>query len=653
MRYFKTVLSTPFVKLVSVIFLCASAGSFHLASAASSSEMNTDGLAYEKIDIIKNAFLSPDAKRLYTYRATSEGVKAIIRVDVESGQEEVLLEPLHGSVSFLGFGPNEQQLFFVADAVGNELYKLHILNIETGRYLVATPRDSVDLPCAFSPDAKYIYAARGTHNWGEKRIVRITVATGDSQTVYDKDKAILGCQDISKDGKRLIIDQFISNDEQHLAILDLETGEADWVLNESKVTASEGMFYRGMAYFISNSGSGVSRIWRVDPNSEVHAVALPIQADIESFTLTDNGLLSVIYRSGLFGAKNELFKIQVTGEIAAVPLTVEVEKVREIITADVHAERYVIAMQNGKPAVWRAYEAGKTKTLIDTDQSGLPDEAFAHFQSFMIKSFDGLEIPTHILVPAGASVETPLPMLVWIHGGPEDHEDPNYSGFLQRIANRGFVLVVPNVRGSSGFGKKFMNMDNGDWGGAHIRDILAVADFAAELDFVRDKPRFILGGSFGGFSVLSMISQYPDAFDAAIDIFGIADIQSFIASMPEGPKGYFISELGFDPVKEPEKARAVSPLHHADSITIPLQVHQGIHDPRVLPEQSRVMVKALQKRGLPVEYFEYDEGHGFAKKENDMLSRERIVNFLERQRALFVGARQGGVNKVISTGMVE
>jgi len=171
-------------------------------------------------------------------------------------------------------------------------------------------------------------------------------------------------------------------------------------------------------------------------------------------------------------------------------------------------------------------------------------------------------------------------------------------------------------------------MDNGDWGGAHIRDLLAVSEFAAGLDFVADRPRFIGGDSFGGFSVLSAIIQYPSAFDGAVDLFGISDIGSFFRGLPDQVRPQLIRELGFDPAREPARAKAMSPLHQVDRIVTPLQIHQGIHDSRVPMEQSRMLVASLRKRAIPVEYFEYDEGHGFTYLESRVLYRERMIRFL-------------------------
>ncbi|MFZ0789541.1 MAG: prolyl oligopeptidase family serine peptidase, partial [Chromatiaceae bacterium] len=122
--------------------------------------------------------------------------------------------------------------------------------------------------------------------------------------------------------------------------------------------------------------------------------------------------------------------------------------------------------------------------------------------------------------------------------------------------------------------------------------------------------------------------QYPTAFDGAVDLFGISDIGRFFRGLPDPVRPQLIRELGFDPLQDPARAEAISPLHHVERIVTPLQIHQGIHDPRVPVEQSRMLVGSLRKRAIPVEYFEYEEGHGFTYLENRVLYRERMIRFL-------------------------
>jgi dipeptidyl aminopeptidase/acylaminoacyl peptidase len=152
------------------------------------------------------------------------------------------------------------------------------------------------------------------------------------------------------------------------------------------------------------------------------------------------------------------------------------------------------------------------------------------------------------------------------------------------------MVVAPNVRGSTGFGKKYQFLDNGDWGGGHIKDIINVAEYVKKLKFVNPERVYILGGSFGGFSVMSLITQYPKVFRAAVDIFGPIEMKSFVISWPPSVLPYWLSELGNDPRTDEDFNKKVSPIYHLDRISIPLQVHQGENDIRVPKAQSDLLV---------------------------------------------------------------
>lgn len=170
-------------------------------------------------------------------------------------------------------------------------------------------------------------------------------------------------------------------------------------------------------------------------------------------------------------------------------------------------------------------------------------------------------------------------------------------------------------------------------GGGHIKDIVAVADYTKTLDFVDKENVFIVGGSFGGFSVLSLITQYPKVFKAAVDIFGIIEMATFLESWPPIAQEYMITEMGGDPRKDKALNEKISPYYHVEKVQIPLQIHQGSNDIRVAKAQSDMLVKKMKKLGKEVEYIVYpDEGHGFLKFANTQRCFESIVTFYEKYR---------------------
>ncbi len=587
-----------------------------------------DALAYDRLTELGGVSLNLDATHLYATIEPWQGRLEIVRYDLESGMgaPQALFAPSCVDVKAAVPDHQEKRLAFTCDPLGDERRKLHIVDIDTGAYLVPTPCGQLDIPCAFSPDGAVIYAARGHHIWGDTRIVGISTSTGEARTLFVTDNARLFCHDLSDDGRRLLIERYIANGERHLGMVDLQDGDIEWLLREQGIQVKQPQFVGESVHFLANRSGDRFRLWSWDRRSGLRPVDLPVREDINGFQKNNMGLLALSYRNGLQMVA-ELYRRRGDADWDPVPLGAKPEDIRTIVLAKNSADRAVIVTEDGRPARLSVSERGQTRLLLDTNETGLPEGAFARYRSYRVKSFDGTEIPTHILIPSQASSERPLPLLLWVHGGPDEHEDPVYSSSLQRLANAGFVVVLPNVRGSSGFGKVFQDMGNSDWGGAHIRDLLAVSEFAAGLDFVADRPRFIAGGSFGGFSVLSAIIQYPTAFDGAVEISGISDIGSFFQGLPDPVRPQFIRELGFDPAREPARAKAISPLHHVDRIVTALQIHQGIHDPRVPIAQSRMLIETFQKKAVPVEYFQYEEGHEFTHVENRVLYRERMIQF--------------------------
>ena len=269
--------------------------------------------------------------------------------------------------------------------------------------------------------------------------------------------------------------------------------------------------------------------------------------------------------------------------------------------------------------------------MYDANQSGIDNIYFAGARSLRVPSFDGLKIPVHLFIPNGTSTSDQRPAIVLVHGGPQEHMDPVYDSVIQFLANRGFIVVVPNVRGSTGFGKLYASLDNNDWGGGHIRDIVEVAAAMRTTGIIDANNLFIVGMSFGGFSVMSLITQYPYIFHAAVDFFGFTELATFVDSWPRYLQRHLFAELGFDPRRDPARNRALSPLYHVDRIRIPLQVHQGANDIRVPRTQSDRMVQRMRRTGRTVEYFVYpDEGHGFTHSGNERLSYQRLIAFLRR-----------------------
>ncbi|HSH26828.1 MAG TPA: alpha/beta fold hydrolase, partial [Wenzhouxiangella sp.] len=245
---------------------------------------------------------------------------------------------------------------------------------------------------------------------------------------------------------------------------------------------------------------------------------------------------------------------------------------------------------------------------------------------------DGMEIPAYLTTPKGVERKN-LALVALIHGGPWSRDTWGYDALAQFLANRGYAVLQPNFRGSTGYGKAFLNAGNNEWGDAMQHDITDGVKHLIEQGLVDPERVCIMGGSYGGYATLAGMTFTPDLYACGVDIVGPSNLITLLNSIPPywGPiRKIFLQRMG-DPGTEEGKARLErqSPLNHADKIAAPLLVIQGANDPRVKQAESDQIVVAMREAGLPVEYIVApDEGHGFRGRENRLAMFARTEEFL-------------------------
>jgi dipeptidyl aminopeptidase/acylaminoacyl peptidase len=218
-----------------------------------------------------------------------------------------------------------------------------------------------------------------------------------------------------------------------------------------------------------------------------------------------------------------------------------------------------------------------------------------------------------------------------IHGGPEGQSRPQFQGALgARLLERGIALVVPNIHGSTGYGKSWQTRIHRDWGGIDLADLRSVADWMRlQADF--DPGRLgVWGGSYGGFACLTCVTRLPEYWCCAVDIFGPSNLVTMLENDPPNWRRWNKLWIG-DLETDREKLIERSPITHVENVRCPLLVIQGDNDPRVPRQESDQMVERMRALGRPVDYLTFEgEGHGFARRENQALVHERTTEFLER-----------------------
>jgi dipeptidyl aminopeptidase/acylaminoacyl peptidase len=243
---------------------------------------------------------------------------------------------------------------------------------------------------------------------------------------------------------------------------------------------------------------------------------------------------------------------------------------------------------------------------------------------------DGTDIPTFLIRPEGAPPPGGWPVLIWVHGGPEMQALPNWHPDLQAIAALGIAVMVPNIRGSTGYGRGYAALDDRELRMDAVRDVAAAHAWLAARPEVDAARIAVMGQSYGGWMVLMAVTHFPDLWAAAVEYYGIARWKTFFERTGPWRIGHRAAEYG-DPVRDAALLESLSPLHRADEIRCPMLVAQGLTDPRVPPQESEQIVAALRRRGVPVEYLTFpDEGHGFLKRDNRRTAYRAVLAFLAR-----------------------
>ncbi len=257
-----------------------------------------------------------------------------------------------------------------------------------------------------------------------------------------------------------------------------------------------------------------------------------------------------------------------------------------------------------------------------------------------IKSRDGLTLPSYLTLPANADTnrdgkaDQPVPMVLFVHGGPWGRDTYGYDPYAQWLANRGYAVLQVNYRASTGFGKDFVTAGNLQWGKKMHDDLIDSVDWAIASGVTTPDKVAIMGGSYGGYATLAGVTMTPDKFACGVDIVGPSNLFTLLQTIPpywEAIKQQFYQRMG-NPTTEEGRAllKAASPLTYVDAIKRPLLIGQGANDPRVNERESNQIVDAMKAKNIPVTYVLFpDEGHGFARPPNSIAFNAVAENFLK------------------------
>ena len=540
-----------------------------------------------------------------------------------------------GGASFRPDDPN--MIVFSRDAGGNEKYQIYRLDVPTGDVTMLTDGKSRNVGSTWSRDGKLL-AYSSTRRTGRDTDVWI-MNPSDASTARMLFEASGGgwyASDFSRDGSKLLVSNYISANQSEIHLVDVASGKRTLLTPKGARVAYSSAQFSGddsEIYFTSDEGGEFSQLRRMRLSDRSQSAITDERWDVSSFHLTPDRR-RVAYAINEAGASAIRIAELPSGQVVARP-----ELPMGVIGGlEWHPNGRLVGFSLSharSPSDVYAFDVvtKKLERWTESETGGLNPERNALPSLISTKSFDGTEISAFVYRPDAARFPGKRPVLVSIHGGPEGQSRPRFLGRTNMWINElGVAMVYPNVRGSEGYGKTFLAMDNGFNREHSVRDIAAILDWIAR-DPQLDADRVaVYGGSYGGYMVLASMIHFGDRLKAGIDYVGISSFLTFL----ENTSGYRrdLRRVEYGDERDPKMhahLQQISPLTHASKIRDPLFVIMGYNDPRVPYTEGEQIVKIVRDAGAPVWYLmARDEGHGFAKRSNQEYQFAAMTLFLQR-----------------------
>lgn len=571
----------------------------------------------------------PQGKQI-AYLSNVSGVPQVWKMfDKPSAPRQLTFE--EDGVDGVWWSPvNPAHMIVAASRGGSEKSKLYLLNPDTSPLVPIVPldNDAVYRFGSWSPDGTTICYSTNSRNGTDFDIYEHRLQDPQPRLIYDGGGHVNALR-FSVDNRYLLMSRDHSNVNVDLLLFDRESGQTR-ILTEHTgdefygdaqfdqtgknifALTDRGRDFVGVAAYNLDSGAWT---WLEKPDADIEELAVAPDGSGYAFVVNDRGLSRFNYNNIAKGRRIGSYRFP-DGLIRSISYSSD-------------SRRLAISFGTAtKPFDIWIYEPNPDLLIRLTDSAtgGVPKDLFIAPEVVEFPSFDKRMIPAFFYKPVDAPEKCPV--IISIHGGPESQARPDLSGLYQYWLYKGYAILEPNVRGSSGFGKSYLALDNVRKRLDSVKDIEFAAKWLAARNDI-DKSKIILqGGSYGGFMVLAGLTNYPDLFAAGIDIVGISNFVSFLENTSKYRRALREAEYG-SLESDREFLQEISPLNHVDKITAPLFVIQGANDPRVPQSEADQIVKSIKERGGVVEYLLFeDEGHGLRKTENKLEAYEKVMDFL-------------------------
>lgn len=582
--------------------------------------------------------ISPDGRRL-AYLAPDEGVLNVwVRTIGQKDDRAVTKDRKRGIRAYF-WAENNEHILYVQDKDGDENWHVYAVDATGGAARDLTPHEGVQARI-LAVERKYpdeILVGLNQRNPQLHDVYRINVRSGEAKLEAQNDRGYAGwvadAEMRVRGGQRILPTAGTALDVRDSAESAWRT-VAEWGMEDAMTSGPIGFSHDGTAmYLISSKDSNTAQLRQLDlATGKETVLASDESADVSGVEKhPDRHHVQAV----AFQRQRQEWKVldaEIEEDFAALA------KLHPgdfgIINRD-HADRtwLVYFTVDDGPVYYYSYDRRTKKgELLFSNRKALEGLKLAKMEPVEFRSSDGMLIHGYLTLPVGVAPKN-LPTVINIHGGPWARDRWGYNGEAQWLANRGYACLQVNFRGSTGYGKKFLNASNREWGAKMHDDILAGVKYLVERGVADPKRIATYGGSYGGYASLVGMTFTPDVFACGVSIVGPSNLITFMNTIPPywKPAEPILFERVGHPEKDAEFLKSRSPLFKVDQIKNPLLIAQGANDPRVKREESLQIVEAMKKAGKEVEYVEYpDEGHGFARPENRLDFYGRAERFLAK-----------------------
>jgi dipeptidyl aminopeptidase/acylaminoacyl peptidase len=521
-----------------------------------------------------------------------------------------------------------ESILFTMSRGGNENDQVYRIEPDAYEHQLLTDGKSRNTLGPISADGRRMIVHHNGRNGRDTDLYVVDTSSGRQELLYETTNEFWQVEDWSRDGSQLLMSRYVSINEGYPALFDLATKQRlDLDVRREpsqKVAIGEMKFAPDgkTAYLTHDADGEFLQLYAFDLETKASkSLTADIPWDVSSVTVDEStGAVAFTTNEDGYG---RLYVVEAglrrpidlpRGLVGGVKFSHDGRRLGFTWSSPVQqADAYAYDLVDDKLTRWTFSETG-----------GLDPRKFVEPELVRFTSFDGREIPAFYYRPRGATAERPTGVLVSIHGGPESQSRPDFSGLAQLYAAElGIAVLVPNVRGSSGYGKTYLQLDNGRLREDSVKDIGALLDWIGRRPELDAKRVAVAGGSYGGYMVLASLTQFGDRIRAGIDQVGIANWVTFLERTSPYRQDLRRAEYGDERDPEMRKFLAeISPAARAERITAALLVAHGTNDPRVPFTEAQQIATKVRSLGRPVwTVYADNEGHGFAKKDNrDYLS---------------------------------